>query len=121
MNTSHDTTTLDTFLSSCSNPDGLDNFLDGIPKAKAKPKEREPAKFIFQYDENGCIKLSPQRKAELLAQQAAYRNLTEDTCMSFDEWKDMGYWVKRGAKSMFKDALGTPQFTIEQVTPPKRY
>lgn len=119
--TTNDTTTLDSFLETIGHSDGLDNFLDGIPAPKAKPKEREPAKFIFQYDENGAIKLSPARKAQLLAQQAAYKNLSEETCMSFDEWKAMGWWVKRGAKSMFKDPLGTPQFTIEQVTPPRRY
>ena len=42
-------------------------------------------------------------------------SLDEDSCCSFNEWSNAGYRVKRGEKSMFKDILGVPQFTKEQV------
>lgn len=44
--------------------------------------------------------------------------LTEETAMSFEEWKAWGAWVKKGSKAYIRDALGIPQFTKEQVTPP---
>lgn len=88
----------------------LDSFLDSIPEPRAGKEPKQP-KFIFQYDENGCIKLTPQRIAEL----RAIERLSEDTCASFDEWKSCGYWILKGSKSHFTDILGVPQFTIEQV------
>lgn len=42
-------------------------------------------------------------------------SLDQDTCCSYEEWKAAGYQVQRGQKSVFWDALGTPQFTVEQV------
>lgn len=39
----------------------------------------------------------------------------EDTAMSFQEWKDAGFWIKKGSKSTLTDALGEPQFTADQV------
>lgn len=41
--------------------------------------------------------------------------LSPDTCLSYNEWKQCGYYVRKGSKSYFRDALGEPQFTIEQV------
>lgn len=59
----------------------------------------------------GLVLPNPETEARLRMQKA----LTEDTCCSFDEWKAAGYWIKKGAKSVFTDCLGVPQFTIEQV------
>lgn len=39
----------------------------------------------------------------------------EDTAMSFQEWSDSGYKIIKGSKSQFRDILGVPQFTIDQV------
>ena len=89
--------------------DPLDAFLTKVASASTLPSNK-PA-FVFQYDRNGCI--LPTYAAR---QRLAYRaSLSEDTCMSFDEWKSCGYWIKKGAKSQFQDCLGIPQFTIEQV------
>lgn len=62
-------------------------------------------------DRDGLVLPSPEAAARLRMQRA----LSEDTCCSFQEWKDAGYWIKKGAKSVFTDCLGTPQFTKEQV------
>lgn len=60
---------------------------------------------------DGCVVASQQ-----FLQLQAYRDsLSEDTCCSFKEWSEAGYHILPGAKSMFKDALGVPQFTLEQV------
>lgn len=45
--------------------------------------------------------------------------LTEETAMSFEEWKAWGAWVMKGSKSYIRDALNIPQFTKEQVSPPR--
>jgi hypothetical protein len=42
----------------------------------------------------------------------------EDTAMSFQEWSDAGYRIKKGSKSRSRDILGVPQFTIDQVFRP---
>jgi hypothetical protein len=39
----------------------------------------------------------------------------EDTAMSFQEWSDAGFLIMKGAKSEFRDAMGVPQFTRDQV------
>ncbi len=39
----------------------------------------------------------------------------EDTAMSFQEWSDAGYLIKKGSKSEIRDITGIPQFTIKQV------
>ena len=39
----------------------------------------------------------------------------EDTGCSYKEWLDSGFYVKKGSKSRFRDALGTPQFCVDQV------
>jgi len=38
-----------------------------------------------------------------------------DTAMSFDEWKESGFMVRRGMKSETSDILGVPQFLLNQV------
>ena len=100
----------------------MPNPLDSInPKPKTffgltpPPPDRTPG-FIFRYHPDGYILPSP----EALARLEAIKKLDEDSCCSFDEWKALGYWVKKGAKSYFKDCLGVPQFTKEQVNPPRR-
>lgn len=60
---------------------------------------------------DGCILPSPAVAERLRLQKC----LDEDSCCSFDEWKQSGYWIKKGAKSVFTDMLGIPQFTKEQV------
>jgi hypothetical protein len=51
-----------------------------------------------------------------LEEQLAWEDsLSEDTCCSYEEWRDAGYQVQRGQRAVFWDALGVPQFTIEQV------
>ena len=47
--------------------------------------------------------------------KSSTRILSSDTCMSYDEWISCGYFIAKGEKSEFRDALGIPQFTIEQV------
>jgi hypothetical protein len=61
---------------------------------------------------SGLVRASPTT----LARQRILDSLDEDSCCSFTEWKSAGYWVKKGSKSYFTDALGIPQFTKEQVT-----
>lgn len=59
----------------------------------------------------GLVLPSPEGEArrQMLA------SLDEDTCCSFHEWSQAGYTVRKGSKSYFKDILGVPQFTVEQV------
>lgn len=65
----------------------------------------------LRYTPEGLVAPTPAGRARI-----AYRNsLDEDSCLSFDEWKACGYFIKKGAKSQFTDALGLPQFTKEQV------
>jgi hypothetical protein len=42
-------------------------------------------------------------------------SLDEDSCCSFDEWRQAGFVVVKGSKCHFHDVLGVPQFTKEQV------
>lgn len=51
------------------------------------------------------------------------RTLSEHTAMSYEEWVQCGYYICKGETSEIRDALGVPQFTIEQVKKksPKRY
>ena len=39
----------------------------------------------------------------------------EDTALSFDEWKEAGFGVKKGEKSGLTDINGVPQFLRAQV------
>lgn len=39
----------------------------------------------------------------------------EDTACSYNEWRKQGYYVRKGQKSRFRDALGVPQFCLDQV------
>ena len=39
----------------------------------------------------------------------------DDTMLSFDEWKECGWSVKKGEKCAGFDPLGIPQFTRNQV------
>lgn len=39
----------------------------------------------------------------------------EDTAMSYTDWKENGFYVKKGSKSRIRDALGAPQFCVDQV------
>jgi hypothetical protein len=90
----------------------LDSFLDGISTTKVvKTKPQVNAPTRFKYHPDGWILPNPARQKEL----AYIATLSEDTCAGFNEWKECGYWILKGSKSYFQDALGTPQFTIEQV------
>lgn len=71
------------------------------------------------------MKLTPEGLVavsdETLARIAYEASLDEESCCSFNEWSAAGYMVKPGAKSVFRDITGVPQFTKEQVQPyPKR-
>jgi hypothetical protein len=86
----------------------LDSFLSSVSANRTIPAA--PV-FLFRYHPDGYILPPPGVAARL-----AYRNsLDEESCMSFSEWKSAGYFVKKGSKSFFQDALGIPQFTKEQV------
>jgi len=39
----------------------------------------------------------------------------KETEMSYDEWKDAGYYVRKGEKSRSRDLAGVCQFTLDQV------
>jgi hypothetical protein len=39
----------------------------------------------------------------------------EDTAMTYDEWKQASFYVRKGAKSRFRDPLGVAVFCIDQV------
>lgn len=39
-----------------------------------------------------------------------------DTLMSYQEWKDAGYYVLKGSKSRERDCLGICHFSIDQTT-----
>jgi hypothetical protein len=76
-------------------------------------------------DESGrryasTLRLSPEGfvlpTPEGEARRKLIASLDEDSCCSFDEWRQAGFVVVKGSKSFFKDALGVPQFTKEQVT-----
>lgn len=87
--------------------DPLSSFITKV----AEEQDLKPTPFLFRYHADGYILPSPGAAARI-----AYRNsLSEDTCMSFEEWKQCKYFVKKGSKSHFQDCLGVPQFTKEQV------
>lgn len=67
--------------------------------------------MALRYDADGCVVPSK----EFLERQELLEGLDEDSCCSFDEWFAAGYVVIRGAKSVFRDVEGIPQFTKEQV------
>lgn len=52
---------------------------------------------------------------ESLDRIAYEASLDEDSCCSFAEWANAGYLIKKGSRSVFRDILGVPQFTKEQV------
>ena len=64
---------------------------------------------------DGCVVVPTWRQEQLEEAEAAASDLNEDTCCSYDEWRQAGYFVVRGSKSHFKDVQGVPQFTQEQV------
>ena len=39
----------------------------------------------------------------------------DDTACSYNEWKNAGYFVRKGEKSQSRDITGIPQFTADQV------
>jgi hypothetical protein len=78
----------------------------------AIPKDNSTQSGGLRIGPDGCVLPSPAAAARL----AKIKTLDEDSCMSFDEWKLARYWIKKGEKSYFTDALGVPQFTKEQVT-----
>lgn len=59
----------------------------------------------------GLVAIS-QETAERIAYEAS---LDEDSCCSFEEWSAAGFMIKKGTRSIFRDILGVPQFTKEQV------
>lgn len=65
----------------------------------------------------GLVAVSPETAARL----AYVASLDEDSCCSFAEWSNAGYMILPGAKSMFRDVLGVPQFTKEQTVKFERY
>lgn len=71
-----------------------------------------PSSTSLSLTPDGLVACPPHALARL----RAIRSLDEDSCCSFSEWKSAGYWVKKGSKSYFTDALGISQFTKEQVT-----
>lgn len=89
----------------------LDAELSGLIDKSTVLRDSRPPPDIFRYHPRGYILPSPTAQARL----KYISTLSEETCASFDEWKACGYRIKRGAKSMFKDIDGVPQFTIEQV------
>lgn len=104
--------------------DSLDSFLGGVGKSKdnlddflsdVKKPDVVQVKLCMLYWPNGCVRPRPQ----FLAEQRAKKRLTEDTGCTFEEWKELGYWIKKGEKSMFRSPLNEPLFTIEQVIPPR--
>lgn len=40
----------------------------------------------------------------------------EETLMSFQEWKDAGFWVLKGSRARCIDAVGVHQFSKDQTT-----
>ena len=76
------------------------------------PAGTTPSSTGLSYTPEGLVACPPHKLARL----RAIRELDEDSCCSFQEWKNARYWVKKGSKSYFTDALGIPQFTKEQVT-----
>ena len=96
-------------MSASPPPDPLDAFLTKVASADRLPA---PESFSrLRYGPDGCVLCPPAARARL----AYIASLDEDSCMSFDEWKSCGYFVKKGSKSQFTDVLGIPQFTKEQV------
>ena len=96
-------------MSASPPPDPLEAFLTKVASTTVDTSTGYVSRF--RYHPDGWILPSPAAAARI-----AYRNsLDEDSCMSFDEWKACGFFVKKGSKSQFTDALGIPQFTKEQV------
>ena len=44
-----------------------------------------------------------------------------DHALSWDEWKGIGFWIKKGSKSPLRDPLGVPLFLPSQVNPPSEF
>lgn len=97
------------FMSASEPLDPLEAFLTKVASEDRLPAPASTSRL--RYTPEGLVMATPAALARLRAIAA----LSEDTCCSFNEWKAAGYWVKKGAKSHFTDALGIPQFTIEQV------
>lgn len=66
------------------------------------------------------LKLTPEglvaADPQAIERAARMAELDDDSCCSFEEWRASGYMIKKGEKSVFRDVLGIPQFTKEQVT-----
>lgn len=66
-------------------------------------------------DAEGLVVLDPHRAEAMRVEEAYRKTLDDTTCMSFEEWRDAGFFVRRGMKSVFRDITNVPQFTKEQV------
>jgi hypothetical protein len=65
----------------------------------------------LEYNKDGTVARSPEWEEWLKKRNS----LDEDSCCSFNEWAAANYRIRKGEKSFFKDILGVPQFTKEQV------
>jgi len=100
-------------IAECQDSDPLGGVVESLRSRTIAACQAQLVKVGRQPNEDGWI--LPNPNGQEAKDQILRDTLTEDTCLSFDEWKDAGYWVRKGARSVFKDALGVPQFTIEQV------
>ncbi len=90
----------------------LQDKLDALNRELAPPPAYGQRTYCsLEYNKDGTVARNPAWEEWLEKRN----RLDEDSCCSFNEWSGAGYRIKRGEKSMFKDILGVPQFTKEQV------
>lgn len=70
-----------------------------------------PYRSRLRLSPEGLVLPSPEGEAR----RRLLESLDEDSCCSFDEWRQAGFVVVKGSKCHFYDVLGVPQFTKEQV------
>lgn len=90
----------------------LQDKLDALTKELAPPPTCGARTYCsLDYNKDGTVARNPAWEEWLKKRNS----LDEDSCCSFNEWAAANYRIRKGEKSFFKDILGVPQFTKEQV------
>lgn len=93
--------------------DELQNLRNDYRARLIKQNDRRIAKG--QKPKNKIAKLPKPTKPPSKGLPKPESGNIDDSAMSFEEWSEFGYHVKKGEKSEISDALGVPQFTMNQV------
>ena len=93
--------------------DDLQKLRDDYRTRLIKQNDRRVAKG--KKPKNKIAKLPAESKPKAAKLPKPESGNIDDSAMSFDEWSNIGYHVKKGERSELSDALGIPQFTMNQV------